>query len=397
MERKQRLTLLILTLFGILLCVELTHIFIKVNFTPEAGASFCSVSQLIDCDGVAKTSYSMFLGIPLSLWGMFLYLIIIFLTFVDKIQARFKNTIFDVFKNPSSYIATLGLVSFICSILLASISIFKINKICYLCFITYFIDLAIAIFTKSKGSFFTIDIKNTAVDFIEGAKKYTALFIVVVLLGSGLLYYFNSSLVLSPIAKNQKNFKAFVEMEKNPYTISGNTLGNPKAEIKVYAYSDFMCPYCRVSNTMVHKLVKDLKNIEVIHQNYPLDRSCNPYIGKDIHPGACELARYALAAKQQGNYWGLNSAFYDYHPKNANEALVIAQKIGLNPKKLAQDANSDEIARELQGQIEMAHVNHVNGTPATMVSDIVYFGAMPYDELVEKIKQAEKRYRRDHK
>ena len=109
---KKKIWINILALIGLALTIELAVIFFKVNFNDTFSASFCSVSNLIDCDGVAKTKYSMFFGIPLALWGMFLYALIIFLNNVDFIQKKFKNTIFDVFKNPKSYIATFGLLSF---------------------------------------------------------------------------------------------------------------------------------------------------------------------------------------------------------------------------------------------------------------------------------------------
>jgi len=393
MDKKQRIILLVLALLGLALSLELTYIFFKVNFAPEAGASFCSVSQLIDCDGVAKTNYAILLGVPLSLWGLLLYVVILFLTFVDKIQARFKNTIFDVFKAPNSYIATLGLVAFICSIALASISIFKIQKICYLCFVTYFIDLLIACFAKSKDSFFMKDIKATIVDFIAGFKKYIALAIAVILAAAGLLYYLNTSLVLAPVVKNQKNFLSFIEMETNPYAVQGNTLGNKDAKIKVVVFSDFMCPYCKVANTIVHKAAQNAKNAEFFHKNYPLDESCNPYAA-NAHPGACELARYAIAAEKQGNYWGMVNALYDGNPKSTGEALALAASIGLDTEKLVQDANSREIKEVLAQQIQSAHVAHIRGTPSIMVSDIPYSGVLPYDVLILRIKQAEKRLER---
>ena len=207
MDKKKTILITLLALIGFALTIELTLIFFKVNFNDTFSASFCSVNNLIDCDGVAKTNYSLFLGVPLSLWGMFFYLLTLFLNYVHIIQNKFKNTIFDVFKNPKSYIATLGLISFSISMCLATISIFKINKICVLCFITYFIDLFIAICAKSKGSFFVEDIKNTIFDFIEGVKKYTVLFVVVLFAFIGFVSYTSVSLVFSPQQKVQKSFE----------------------------------------------------------------------------------------------------------------------------------------------------------------------------------------------
>ena len=73
MDKKKTIFIALFALIGLVLTVELTLIFFKVNFNDSYSASFCSVNNLIDCDGVAKTNYSLFLGIPLSFWGMFFY------------------------------------------------------------------------------------------------------------------------------------------------------------------------------------------------------------------------------------------------------------------------------------------------------------------------------------
>ena len=97
MEKKKTVIIAILAIIGLVLTIELSFIFFKVNFNEQYSASFCSVNNLIDCDGVAKTGYSMFLGIPLALWGLFYYLLTLFLNFVHIIQNKFKKFFLKVF------------------------------------------------------------------------------------------------------------------------------------------------------------------------------------------------------------------------------------------------------------------------------------------------------------
>ncbi len=294
--------ILILTLIGIALCVELGIIFYKTNFLTGAAPSFCTVSDLIDCDGVARTSYSLSLGVPNALWGLILYLVFLMLLFVDRIQNKFKNTIFDVFEHPSSYIASLALLSFGISMILAFVSIFKIQKICALCFCTYFVDLFIAFFAKGKG-FFIEDIKITIEDFIKGAKKYFALFLIVLIGFVSTLVYLERSLVLSPKLKKERDDKEFFEAKDNKYAVSGNFLGKKDGKITVNIYSDYNCPFCKITNIMIHKIAKN-ESIKVFEYNFPLDTSCNKKIGMTLkgHESSCQAAKYALAAKNSGMF-----------------------------------------------------------------------------------------------
>ena len=126
LSKRRFIAILIFCVIGLVLCVELAEIFYKTNFLPEFTKSFCTVSDLIDCDGVALTEYSLSFGVPNALWGLFIYLLFIFLLFVNKIQEKFKNTIFDVFKNPKSYIGTIELLQFLLSMILAGIFLLSI-------------------------------------------------------------------------------------------------------------------------------------------------------------------------------------------------------------------------------------------------------------------------------
>ena len=60
-------------LIGLVLSIKLTIIYFTVNFVPDAMPSFCAINDVINCDEVAKTTFAQFLGIPLALYGVFLY------------------------------------------------------------------------------------------------------------------------------------------------------------------------------------------------------------------------------------------------------------------------------------------------------------------------------------
>lgn len=399
MTKNKRIILTVLLIIALILTFDLVFIYFKENFIAGADPSFCNINSVIDCDGVAKTQYALFLGIPLAVWGTILYLVLLFLTYVDKINEKLNFEILKVFKNPSSYIAVLGLFSFCCSMVLASISFFVIKKICILCFATYFIDLAIALVAKTD-KFFIVDIKNTVLDFLSGAKKYLILFLTVLIIGAGFLTYTTKSLVLSPALREQRDnqemqesFLEFQNMKTNIYAIKGNTLGNPEGKIVIYLYSDFMCPFCKVTNTMVHKLAKEEKDIIVYHINFPLDMECNPVIKNMIHPGACMLARYALAAERQDAYWNMASAIYDNLPFNEEAVLNLADTIGISKEQLKKDAYSEDVISDLDKQIQKAINFGIKGTPTIVIDDIEHRSALPYPKLKELVKQARARHR----
>lgn len=370
------------SLIGFLITVKLTVIYFEANFNPYSLPSFCSINNFIDCDGVAKTTHSQFFGIPLSLWGMFLYLFMIFLLFVDKLkQIKFLGFL-EVFKNPLEYIAALGYISFGISMILAGISIFEIKKICVLCIATYIINLVIAIIANRNG--FINCFKASVQDFIAALKikEYLFSFLWVVFLAVVFLSYTSVSYTLAPQSKKIREFKKFVELqEDNPFGASGNILGDKNAKLIVYIYTDYKCPVCRTYNVMISRAGLELGGLKIVHKNLPLDSECNRLVSGNFHSGSCTLSKYAIASERQGHFWDLNTELFEKLPQTDVEALALAKSIGLDEKRLKQDAESAEIQKILDDDITSAINLKIDGTPTMVIKGKIYEGAKPYYEL----------------
>jgi protein-disulfide isomerase/uncharacterized membrane protein len=377
--------ILLLALIGFFTTLKLASIYYDANFNPYALSSFCSINDFIDCDGVAKTTYSVFLGIPLAFWGMFLYSFIILLLFSPKLKEFRLFRFLEVFKNPLSYIFVLGIISFTISMILACVSIFEIKKVCVLCFFTYFLDFLIAIFAFDFKKNIFEPFKVSVQDLISGLseKKYLISFIVVAILGLGFLTYTSVSYVFAPQVKRYKSIKKFADMKDNPFKIEGNILGDENAKIIVHAYTDFLCPVCYAENLMLFRIATELNGVQIIYHNFPLDLDCNEYLTKPFHQGSCMMAKYSIAAKKQGAYYDMVAELFENKPIGEENILNMASKMGLNLKKLKEDANSLDTENLLKKDIDEAVSLKLDGTPALVINGKVYAGVTPYYEMKE--------------
>ncbi len=386
LTKAKRIWLTVIALIGLLTSIKLTVIFYESNYNPYALNSFCSINSLIDCDGVAKTSHAVFFGVPLAIWGLILYSFILFMTYVDKLKKIKFLTFLEVFKNPPSYIFAIGILAFFISMTLAFISIYEIKKICILCFFTYILNLVIAIIaafrTKKLDDLF-IDCFRDFFDAVK-VKKYLIAFLCVVTAGVGLWVYVAKSFVLAPHMKRVSEFEKIRHMKSNPYKVSGNVLGDPNGKVVVYIYSDFQCPACTMFNIIIHRVAHDLKNVRIVHKNFPLDNNCNKMMKLQMHPGSCLLAKYAIAAGYQNKYWDMSDLLFDKKPKNEIELLEYAKKSGFDVERLQSDAKSEAVASQLQAELELANKNKLNATPVLQLGLRLYPGLTPYSEL-EKI------------
>ena len=275
-------------------------------------------------------------------------------------------------------------VAFIFSMVLAGISVFKLHKICILCIATYIIDFVIALIA-TNGMFKNIvkAFKTTFIDFIEGAKKYTKIFIILLILTVSFLTYSGVTLNFVPHIKQHKSIIKYRSIKYNPYRIKGNLLGVDNANVTIELYSDYVCPLCYINNIMIHQAAKEFKNIKIIHYNYPFDKTCNPIFEYSMHPNACFMSKVALAAKKQNNYWEMSSLLYENQPRTEEKAIELAKTAGLDTKQFVKDLNSEEIYNLLKIEIQKGNINKINATPTMFINGEEVVGVKPYYTLKE--------------
>lgn len=385
MNKTQKISTTLLSLIGLALSIELCIVFYNANFAQNATPSICAINELFDCDSVAKTSYSQFFGIPLSLWGVFLYLFFLFMTYVDKIQNIKFLGFLKVFKNPSAYIFCIASLSFVISMTLACISIFKINSICIFCFMTYLIDLLIALFNKSWGKGVLYEIKTSIDDFVEAIKvrRYAIWFCSLVLLALAVLTYTSVSNILSP----QMIKKRIWTNTFNTYTkiVDGTTMGPKDATVEILEYIDFNCPGCFIANLYVHRIISEFENVKVTQHVLPLQKTCNHNMVMDGHENSCLKASYALAASKQNRYWDMSDILFIENPENEKEILEHARLVDFDIKKLKEDANADSMKDELKTAVADADSKEIMGTPTLFVGMKKLIGVGSYPEFKKTV------------
>lgn len=382
-------TVIILILLAVALgvTIDLAYIYYEANFDQLYLGSFCSINNFIDCDGVAKTTESQFLGVPLACWGLFLYSFILMLLAVDKLK-NFKLLKFlEVFKNKFHYIASLGLISFIISMGLLCVSLFEIKKLCIMCAVTYVLNLLIGITAVwgIEGGFVGA-VKQSWKDFLDALKPlpYRIAFVVVMLCACGFLGWTFTSAKFSPALKFAREYGEFIKTTQNKYAVKGNVLGSDaKDAVVLEIYSDYMCPMCSTGNVMLHKLVTEFSNLRIEHHSMPLDTQCNKYLQQEFHHGSCTMAQYAEAAHMQGKFWEVNSLFFEKKPATEDEVVELLEgsDFGLDMDKLKKDAHSKAVMDIILKDIDYAVANKQIGTPSMKMGDDFEMGIQGYHDL----------------
>ena len=101
-----------------------------------------------------------------------------------------------------------------------------------------------------------------------------------------------------------------------------------------------------------------------------------------MHPNACFMSKAALAAKKQGDYWGMSSLLYENQPKSTAKLDKLIEELNLDKDKFYKDFYSDEISNTLKKDVEKASLElEIDATPTMFINGERIVGIKPYYEL----------------
>jgi len=154
--------------------------------------------------------------------------------------------------------------------------------------------------------------------------------------------------------------------------------GNLNGDVTVIEFFDYRCGYCKRVASAVTQLQKDEPGVRVVYKDFPI-------LGEVSVFGA----RAALAAREQGKHLVFHEAMLaSENELTQEEVLAIAQRVGLDVKKLESDLQAPEWQAAIDRNHALAKLLGISGTPGFVVGSEVYPGALELPGLKALVKQA---------
>ena len=366
---------LVASLCGLGLAAELTRLHVVLTLHPEH-QSFCNVNSTVNCDAVAKSTYAVMLGIPVSVWGLFAYSFA-FAFSLWGIRSRREE--------PAAALLLLGLCSTFGAAGLAFISFFKIGSLCLLCLASWAVDLSLF------GAAIQMLRRHGVVPALGALLQWLQTnFLNVFVLGlSCLLALAATGKVLSHAVPD----KSAVPAHTTTSTLKGTPLpeaktaqdkdghhymgaSNPKTSI--VEFSDYQCPHCAKSYVELSDMVRRYpEQIRLTHRHFPLDNDCNPAIKKPFHMHSCYYARLAACAGTFGKFWPANEFLFEHGRDEAPVALeTLARHVGVEATMLRKCVSEQGNAL-LKSDLDAGGAMHIEGTPTFIIDGEVHTGELP--------------------
>ena len=359
---------LLCCLVGLSLSILLEKIHFKIHIDPSYH-SFCSFDRRVNCDVVARSSYAVFLGLPVAAWGIFAY------------AMGGVVSLWGLRRRSQLAVACglgLGLLFAAGSLVLGAISAFLITAVCILCLATYGVNLLflVAMVLAARPSGFWATLAELPRVVQTRPRR------VLVILG------ITGAAILTLMAAHPGYWKNTAAASKTkptaptlPHGIEpggGHYLGAERPVVTIIEFSDYECPYCRLAHNQLRELLERFPTrLRLVHRHYPLDQHCNSSMQGPMHENACFAAAVAECAGRQDRFWQANDyLFAEAHSLHALTNAEIAHDLDLDAKVLEKCLH-EEGPRAVALDLEEGNRLQIQGTPTFFIEGKTYVGHLP--------------------
>ena len=176
--------------------------------------------------------------------------------------------------------------------------------------------------------------------------------------------------------KKSKSKEKFVKTLSKLKKIPNPSLNQYQSDLTIYEFFDYNCGYCKVVMQSLFNVYHSDKKISIVFVELPI-----------LSETSVLAALASLAADKQKRYTDFHIKLMKNKGKiNENVLFNIAKSLKLNLSKFKNDFSNDKLMSIVNLNREIAKDLNLRGTPAFLIGNSVYAGAMSEEDLIKAIK-----------
>ena len=145
---------------------------------------------------------------------------------------------------------------------------------------------------------------------------------------------------------------------------------NDGAKVFIVEFTDLQCPFCRQKyielKPILEKYKSRPKDVVLLVKYWPISSLCNPKVGQNVHPAACDAAAAVVMARRKGTAEQLSDWFFTHQDEMTPTTVrTAAADIG---KVTDFDAQYQRAIQEVKTDIALGSALDVGSTPSFFVN-----------------------------
>jgi protein-disulfide isomerase/uncharacterized membrane protein len=339
--------------------------------------SICAVSDAVNCDTVSQSAYSIFIGMPVPVWGVIGYGFFICLLAFVHLERTDKQRIWLL-------LFIIALFFSIYSLVLAYILKFQIKVYCIACITGYATNFTLLYLVwiirkrfPEAGSGFFQSLKKDIKFLWQPGKKKKIMIILLVSVPLVLPAVFPQYWVFEMPQLSSDIPTGFTE-DGAPW------IGAENPELIIIEYTDYLCFHCKKKHAYLRQIVaENPEKIRLVHRHFPMVSELNPLVAKALYPGSGKLAIASAYAATQDRFWQMNDLLYDLPPNMKSLNIRdLAEKSGVDFDGLAACLSNRTLYYKIQKDILKGIQLGVTGTPAYDINGQLFQGHIPVKTIM---------------
>lgn len=169
------------------------------------------------------------------------------------------------------------------------------------------------------------------------------------------------------------NIKQIQSSKKDP------RIGNPNAKIKIVEFFDYRCGYCKRMMKVKDQLLASGMDIEIVFKEFPVLGDFSEKAARaSLAVNSIDKSKYISFHRDLMNYTG---------PTDENALLNIAKAAGISEEQYSKALKSSNIEEILEDNKKIARAIGILGSPAYLINEEYYPGALSFEEIKEIIER----------
>lgn len=330
----------------------------RQHVSAHAGlASACNINEFVNCDRVATSRFSVFLGIPVAVWGIFGYLLMLGLS-AAGLRARRPHGAW-----PAGLLFASSAVASALAVLLALVSELAIGALCLYCAGSWLVSLALLV-TAWRACRPGGVVASLRADLrVLSANAGVTLGAVVA-----------AVVLVAVVARAQPRYW---ERPPRPAIAPPTQTAGP---VVIVEFSDYECPFCAKAHDELRGLLAARPDVRLVKRHFPLDASCNPILKRPMHRDACALARAGICAEEQGKQPEMDDALFANQQAH-RPVDELAARVGLDLARFRSCLADPETGRRLSADIATGIQIGLKATPTYVIEGVQYSGILPANAI----------------